>query len=438
MKSKTQNKNAIIAILSVIIAIAAIFTFVPMQFGDSTYTGVWGSYGVSSEVYGGLYAEYDITGDASHDAIVDSMAKIKSNLQEQGYQSSNVMSIDDSKIRVEIGYPTTTEDGFKKAYTVLNNVAIGAFEFRSSQDATQESLVRVTGKDHIKEISVADFNSQTYLVIEFNEEGEAQFEALCKASTTVYVYMGEGENALQTSFEAKNITDFSQMQLTIADYKSAKDFYYKAMFGSISITLNPDTAAINTMTPLLGLGTSEGSSVLLYVLVGFIIALIIAAFIFFAVKYKMVAALLLPIIVLDAVIAGWILSAISMIEINVASLIAVAFGFMVIFGGSLSFMGRIAEEYKQGKSIDASIEAGSKKAIPAQAATSVILVLLFAVLALFIKGQVASASLIIIVFAVLNALTNILLLPWFVNLYNKSNKKQGTPFGLKQGENTNV
>ncbi len=438
MKSKTQNKNAIIAILSVIIAIAAIFTFVPMQFGNSTYTGVWGSYGVSSEVYGGLYAEYDITGDASHDAIVDSMAKIKSNLQEQGYQSSNVISIDDSKIRVEIGYPTTTEDGFKKAYTVLNNVAIGAFEFRSSQDATQESLVRVTGKDHIKEISVADFNSQTYLVIEFNEEGEAQFEALCKASTTVYVYMGEGENALQTSFEAKNITDFSQMQLTIADYKSAKDFYYKAMFGSISITLNPDTAAINTMTPLLGLGTSEGSSVLLYVLVGFIIALIIAAFIFFAVKYKMVAALLLPIIVLDAVIAGWILSAISMIEINVASLIAVAFGFMVIFGGSLSFMGRIAEEYKQGKSIDASIEAGSKKAIPAQAATSVILVLLFAVLALFIKGQVASASLIIIVFAVLNALTNILLLPWFVNLYNKSNKKQGTPFGLKQGENTNV
>ena len=81
MKSKTQNKNAIIAILSVIIAIAAIFTFVPMQFGTNTYTGVWGSFGMSSDLYGGLYAEYDITGEATHSAIVDSMAKIKSTLE---------------------------------------------------------------------------------------------------------------------------------------------------------------------------------------------------------------------------------------------------------------------------------------------------------------------------------------------------------------------
>ena len=43
-----------------------------------------------------------------------------------------------------------------------------------------------------------------------------------------------------------------------------------------------------------------------------------------------------------------------------------------------------------------------------------------------------------IVFALLNALTNIVLLPWFINLFNISNKKQGVPFGLKQEDNTNV
>ena len=47
-----------------------------MQFGNTAYTGVWGSFGVSSELYGGLYAEYDITGEASHSVIVESMAKI--------------------------------------------------------------------------------------------------------------------------------------------------------------------------------------------------------------------------------------------------------------------------------------------------------------------------------------------------------------------------
>lgn len=437
MKSKTQNKNAIIAILSVIIAIAAIFTFVPMQFGTNTYTGVWGSFGMSSDLYGGLYAEYDITGEATHSAIVDSMAKIKSTLEEQGYQSSNVMSLDDNKIRVEIGYPTTSEDGFTSAYTVLNNVSIGAFEFRSSQSETDEKLVRVTGKDHIEKMSISDFNSTTYLVIDFNEEGEKQFEALCGASTTIYVYMGKGENALQTSFEAKNITDFSQMQLSIADYKSAKDFYFKAMFGSLSVTLNPDTAVINTMTPTLGM-TGQTSSVALCVLIGFIVALLVAGFVYFAIKYKMAAVLLLPIMLFNLIVASWIFSAISIIEINVVSLIAIAFGIMIIFGGSLNYMGRIAEEYAQGKTIDASIEAGNKKAMPAQIISSALFALIAAIFALLVSGQVSSASLIVITFTVLNALTNVVILPWLVNLYNKSNKKQGTPFGLKQEENINV
>lgn len=435
MKSKPQNKNIIIAILTVVIAIAAIFTFVPMQFGNTAYTGVWGSFGVSSELYGGLYAEYDITGEASHSAIVESMAKIKQTLEEQGYQSSNVLSIDDNKIRVEVGYPTTTKNGFKKAYSVLNNVSIGAFEFRSSQSETDEKLVRVTGKDHIEKMSIADYNSTTYLVIEFNEEGEQQFEALCTASTTVYVYMG---SALQTSFEAKNITDFSQMQLSIADYSSAKDFYYKAMFGSLSVTLNSETASINTMTPTLSLGANEGAGVSLYVFAGLILALLVAGFVFFAVKYKMAAVLLMPIMLLNLVIAGWIFSAISIIEINLTSLIAIAFGIMFVFGGSLLYMGRIAEEYAQGKTIDASIQAGRKKAIPAVAISSILFVLLFTILALLIKGQVAVVSLIMIVFAFLNALTNIILLPWFINLFNISNKKQGVPFGLKQEDNTNV
>ena len=146
----------------------------------------------------------------------------------------------------------------------------------------------------------------------------------------------------------------------------------------------------------------------------------------------------MTIMMLNAVVAGWVFSAISIIEINFASLIAIAFGVMLLFGGSLGFMGRIAEEYKQGKTIDASIQAGSKKAIPAQAITSILLVVLCAVLALLIKGQVASVCLIIIVFAFLNALTNIVLLPWFVKLFNVSNKRQGAPFGLKQEENTNA
>lgn len=433
MKSKKTNKNAIIAVLSVIIAIVTIITFVPMQFGNTTYTGIWGSIGISSELNGGLYAEYDILGEASHTDIIDSMALIKSTLEEQGYPSSNVSSIDDKKIRVEIGYPKSVTNSFRAAYSALNSVAIGAFEFRSSSGT---DYIGVTGKDHIEKIEIADYNGTTYLSVQFNEEGEKKFEELCTSSSdvTIYVYMGTGENALQTSFSASGVSDYSQMQLSIADYKSAKDFYFKAMFGSISITLNPDTFAINTMSSPLNAGFEIGYGTLSYLLLSVVIALIIAFVVYLAVRYKMMAVLFLPLVLLNASIAGWIFAGVSVVEINFASLIALIFGFGLIFTGVLSYINRIADEYKTGKTIDASIEAGTKKARPAQIVTSIVLVVLPAVFALFIKGQVASAFVVVAVFGLLNALTNIVLLPWFVSLYNKSNRQQGKPFGLKQQE----
>lgn len=437
MKSKTQNNLAILIVLSVIVAICAIFTFVPMQFGDTKYTGIWGNFGISNELYGGLYAEYDIVGDASHSDIIKSMSKIKDALDEQGFQSSNVFSIDDNKVRVEVGFPTSShEEGFSKSYKILNSdVAMGAFEFRSSQSETDDNIVKVTGKSHIKEISVADYNNTTYLIIEFNKAGEKKFEDLCNASETVYVYMGK---ALQTSFSVKNVADYSQMQLTVTDFESATDFYFKALFGSISIELNSDTSEINTMSASYGFGTIEGASETLYILIAFVFAVLIAGFVFMAVKYRMTSVLLMPIILFNLIVAGWILCAVPLIEINVTSLLAVSFGIALIFGGSLMYMGRIADEYAQGKTIDASIVAGTKKAVPEIVATSILTVVLSALFALIAGGQITSSCIMVIVFALLNILTNTVLLPWFINLFNKSNHKQGKPFGFKQEDKENV
>ncbi len=437
MKSKTQNKSALLIVLSIIVAICAIFTFVPMQFGATKYTGIWGSFGVSSELYGGLYAEYDIVGETTHSKIVESMAKIKDVLDEQGYQSSKVYSIDDNKVRVELGFPTiSTEDGFSESYQILStDVAMGAFEFRSSQSETAEDLVKVTGELHIKEISVADYNNTTYLVIEFNKAGEKKFEELCEASETVYVYMGK---SLQTSFSVSNVSDYSQMQLTVTDFESATDFYYKALFGSISIELNADTVEINTMSASMGFGTVEGASETLYILLAFVILLLIAGFAFMAIKYRMASVLLMPIMLFNLIIAGWILCAIPLIEINITSIFALCFGIAFTFGGSLMYMSKIEGEYALGKTIDASIVAGTKKALPATIITSALAVLLFAMFALIPGGQITSSSIICIVFALLNILTNTVIFPWFIRLFNVSNHNQGTPFGLKQEDEKNV
>lgn len=436
MKSKKGNNkfSILIAVFTIIIAIAAIFTFAPMKFGTTTYTGVWGNIGISSDVYNGLYAEYNITSDSSNAQIVESMGIIKNTLQEQGYQSANVLSLDGKKIRVEIGYPTSAANSLSKAYSALSNVAIGALELRSS---TSDDAVKINAHDHIKTVKVADYNGTTYLVMEFNDAGKEQFKNVCNdnSNSTVYVYMGSN---LQTSFSVSNITDYSQIQLSVANYDSAKDFYYKAMFGSLSITLYSDTSLsnINTMSSVLSLGTMQPFSTLFIVLVSIIGVVLVAGFVYMIIKYKMAGILLMPIMILNAIIAFWIFAGISIMEINVASLIAIIFAITLIFTSSAHYMHRIAEEYEQGKTIDASIEAGTKKARPAQIVSSILFVVLFAILSLLIKGVVASASIVLVVAGALNALTNILILPWFINMFNKTNKKQGKPFGLTQKEET--
>ena len=432
MKSKKGNNkfSILIAVFTIIIAIAAIFTFAPMKFGTTTYTGVWGNIGISSDVYNGLYAEYNITSDSSNAQIVESMGIIKNTLQEQGYQSANVLSLDGKKIRVEIGYPTSATNSLNKAYSALSNVAIGALELRSS---TSDDAVKINAHDHIKNVKVADYNGTTYLVMEFNEIGKDQFKKVCDANSTVYVYMG---TSLQTSFSVSNISDYSQIQLSVANYDSAKDFYYKAMFGSLSITLYNDSSLsnINTMSSVLSLGTMAPFSTLFIILVSIIGTVLIAGFVYMILKYKMAGVLLLPIMILNAIIAFWIFAGISIVEINVATLIAIILAITLIFTSSAQYMHRIAEEYEQGKTIDASIEAGTKKARPAQIVSNILFVVLFAILSLLIKGVVASASIVLVVAGALNALTNILVLPWFINMFNKTNKKQGKPFGLTQKE----
>ena len=430
MKSKKLSNTSLIAILTVVIAVCAIFTFVPMQFGSTTYTGVWGAIGISSDLSTGLYAEYDIVGDASKSEISSSIDKITSALQEQGYQSSKVLAIGSNKIRVEIGYPKSVVNSFNTAYNALSNVAIGAFELRSKM--SDSDYVAVTGVSHLSKINVSDYNGSTYLVIKFNAEGETKFEELCEASENVYVYMGEN---FQTSFSAKNITDYSQIQLTVANYSSAKDFYYKVLFGSLDIELNDDTYVINTMSSLLSLNGYEGPSTLFYCLIALIAIAIIAGFVYFAVKYGMAAVLMLPLMMLCAVASCWIFAGISMFEINVVSLLAVILGISLIFSGTICYMSRIAEEYKSGKTIDASIEAGTKKARPVLLLSNILLVSLFAIMAMITKGQIATMSIILVIAGVLNAVVNALMLPWFVDMFNLSNRRQGKPFRLQGGPN---
>jgi preprotein translocase subunit SecD len=188
------------------------------------------------------------------------------------------------------------------------------------------------------------------------------------------------------------------------------------------------------MTSPFAFSAKEGSSVMLSVLVSFIFTLLVVAMVYLGTKYGMIAVILLPLLLLDAIIVCWLFAGISAIEISIVSLIAIILGMVLLFCGTINFASRVAEEYALGKTIDASLESGSKKARPAALISNAFVVVFTFIMFLFVKGEVASASIILCIFGLLNILTNVILLPWLVKSYNKTNKNQGKPYRLKQVE----
>ena len=132
---KKKPAIVLIVILSIVLIIGAVFTFVPMQFGHSAYKSFAGAIRVGNDFSAGMYAEYDIAPDgaAGTNDINKSISQIKSVLSEKGYSSTNVYAVGEEKIRVEISYENGGSN-FKNAYALLKAVGVGAFELRSSSN----------------------------------------------------------------------------------------------------------------------------------------------------------------------------------------------------------------------------------------------------------------------------------------------------------------
>ena len=111
MKKFSKNTTIVLSvIICLFLVVGFIFSFVPMTFGSKTYTSLFKSINVSSDLMGGMYGEYDITTeDPSNKDLINSMARIKEVFEKDGYKNVNVYTVGNKKIRVEVSYPTGTK-----------------------------------------------------------------------------------------------------------------------------------------------------------------------------------------------------------------------------------------------------------------------------------------------------------------------------------------
>lgn len=428
-KFKKSTAIVLSCVLFVVMVIGFLLSYVPMTAGYNTYVSLSGTLNISSDVYGGMYGEYDIvTEDPSTAHIVNSMERIKKVFEEDGYKNVNVYAIGKNKIRVEVSYPRGTKK-YSDVYAELSNVGTGAFSLRSTYELSDDSVV-VQGSNCVDDVVIYTNNDTYYIAIKFNKKGQEAYKKLCSTTSTIYIALGD----YAQSIEASNVTDYTQFTLSDTDYDNLVTLSERIKLGCTVVEINDSTMKINTMSANLTAGESSSlpseasfvSSTALIVAVSAMFVVFALVLALFAVKFGFYALVVLVSMIFSSYIFVGLLCLIPSVEIGLSGFGIIAIGVAVIYTYAYMFASRVKAEYQQGKSLAASLETAMKKNFANVLIGNITILITSLILLAFAFGEITSAALILAICAFISLFANLALIPLLVKILISFNG-----FGLK-------
>ncbi|MBQ8424489.1 MAG: hypothetical protein IJX17_00525 [Clostridia bacterium] len=449
MKKFSKNMTITMSvIICLFLVVGFIFSFVPMTFGSKTYTSLFRAINVSSDVMGGMYGEYDITTeDPTQKNISNSMKRIKEVFENDGYKNVNVYSIGNSKIRVEVSYPKGKKT-YSEVYSDLSAVSAGKFLLSSANSTTAADAVVVDGAKHVAEIKVFTNNGVNYMSIMFNKEGQKQYEALCKKTTSIYMHLG----TYNQSITADNVTDYTAFTLSDKDYDNMVALQKRITIGCMDVEVNASTAVINTMSAGLTVGNGASSpeekgfsfSTTLIILISVCAAIVVVGIALFAIRFGLFAVVVAISLLFNIYLALIALCLVPSVEIGFASIFSIMVGISVIYTYVYIFASKVKSEYALGKSFSASLESATKKTFANSLIGNIVLFISALIVFAFSFGEITSAAIVFAICAFLSIVTNFGIIPLLVKIgisYDKIGqnlfmlKKRNIGFGLSENSN---
>ena len=420
---KFKKSTAIIlsVVLSVVLIVGVLFSFVPMNFGAKKWESFSGSLSVSSDMTGGLYGEFKIkTENPSKADIISSMEKIRDVFEDDGYKNVNVYAVGTEKIRVETGYSHSSRT-YAEVYNKIASVGAGAFSLRTTY-SVEEGTISVMGSECVEDIKIFTNNNVNYMSIVFNDEGEKQFKNLCEKTSDTSIYIALGEYAQQISITG--ITSYSEFTLSDDDYANLMQLKNNVVLGCMKIELDTSSVKINTMSAALTAGESSGTpevasyaSSTAFILVNVaLLTVVVLLLAFFAARFGMYSILMLVTMILNACLFVISLNLMPSVELGLSSYIALVLGVALIYTYAYNYASTVKKEYKAGKSLGASLESAYKKSMPTTLISNIALFVASLIFVIFSFGEITSAAIVFAICSFLSLFTNLLIVPFFVKI----------------------
>lgn len=417
-----HKKRAIVKLVltSVVIAIGLFFALIPFNvpFTNYKFLSFSGGIKLGIDLKGGIYAVYDIADDEGDRTNLDSrldgtVSRLYTMITEKGYMESTVSREGETRIRVEVPDLKNPTELFE----LIGEPA--ELEFRIDGETV------ITG-NHVTEAYESYTNENGYVVqLIFDSEGTQIFSEVTSAhqGDTMDIVIND-EVYSSPTIEAA-ISNGKPIITGNFTYESASTLASQILSGAFDVKLQLKESSI--VSPTLG------KDALLTSLIAGIIG-IIGIIIFMIVLYRVMGVMSSISLILFVILYLFFLWALPWVQLTLPGIAGIILSIGMAVDANIIIFENIKDEYKSGKSINASVISGHKKAMSAVLDSNITTIISAIILIIIGTGSIKGFGITWLIGVVLSMFCSVLITRGLLKNYLKINKDNAKLYNLKREE----
>ncbi len=430
-----KKTSSIIKLIVVGVALAICMILATCSFRipgtDYNYNSFASVIDLGLDLKGGVYALFEASSEDTTD-FADKLEATKSRLTEmltsRGYTEAVVVTEGENRIRVSI----PSKDDAEGLFTIIGKPAGIEFVIDSTDD------VVLTGDDVVSATGAYGNTGTTsgtgaYVSLELTDAGLAKFAEATGSNIgntmSIYlVYDGVREtNPITTATINSQITGNPIITMGgSATEADAKNLATQINSGTFQLTLSVVDTGNESAT--------LGERALKMSIIGGLIGLLLV-FIFLIARYRLIGLSSVLTLLIYGVLDVFILATFPYVQLSLPGIAGVLLGIGMAVDGNIIMAERIREEYKSGKSVQASFHAGIKKSRAAIIDGNVTTIIAAFILIFVGTGTVYGFGITLAISIVLSVLCSMFVFGFiakqFVNLFGYGDAHPGA-LGLKR------
>ncbi len=427
-KRRSRIRFTFLGIIAVIGILLTCFSF-RIPFTTTTFKGFANAISLGLDIKGGVVAVYEASvepeySDELSTRVEATITRLEQFLTDKGYTEATVSKQGDNKIRIEV----PDIDDPQEVFDIIGEPA----SLTIQRDSTLEAD-KVTGDD-VREAYAYQQKDETSgeyvwgVIVKFNNAGASKFATLTSEAASdssdksVDIYIG-GELYSSPTCEESITGGVTFISGTMDSQEDAEEYAMKILSGTFSTKL---TVVSNSVV-----SATLGKNALFYGLIAGAIGLLFI-FVFMIAVYGVMGVLADFALVFYLIIYAFILQAVPLVQLTLPGIAGIILSLGMAVDANVIIFERIKEEYRAGKKIPASINAGFKNALSSILDSNITTIIASVVLYLLGTSTIKGFAITLFFGIVISMFTSLVVTRGLIKSYLPLNSTNPKPYRLRR------